>query len=40
MREFFFYLDAWKFCLDNDLSLNFIQRKDWKTWIVYFEGMN
>lgn len=37
MREFFFYLDAWKFCLDNDLPLNAIQRKDWKTWIVAFE---
>lgn len=38
MREFFFYLDAWKFCFDNDLPLNLIQRKDWKTWSVNFDG--
>lgn len=37
MREFFFYLDAWKFCFDNDLSMDSIQRKDWKTWTVSFE---
>lgn len=34
MREFTFYLDAWKFCVDNMIEADRIHRKDWKTWAV------
>ena len=37
MREFQFYLDAWKFCVDNKIPMNKILKKDFKTWIVEFE---
>jgi hypothetical protein len=37
IREFFFYLDAWKFCRDNDLPVSQIIRKNWKVWEVDFE---
>ncbi len=37
MREFQFYLDAWKFCVDNRIKLENIIKKDFKTWIVKFE---
>jgi hypothetical protein len=37
MREFQFYLDAWKFCVENELPLKNILKKDFKTWIVEFE---
>lgn len=35
-REFFFYLDAWKFCIENSLPVDNIGRKDWKTWQVSY----
>lgn len=34
MKEFYFYLDAWKYCVDNCVEHDRIQRRDWKTWIV------
>ena len=34
MREFHFYLDAWKYCFTNLVEYDRIQRRDWKTWIV------
>lgn len=34
MREFQFYLDAWKFCVENKISLEKIIKRDFKTWIV------
>jgi hypothetical protein len=34
MREFQFYLDAWKFCVENQISLQKIVKKDFKTWII------
>lgn len=34
MKEFHFYLDAWKFCIENMIEFDRIQRKDWKTWAV------
>lgn len=37
MREFQFYLDAWKFCVDNKIVLSKIVKKDFKTWIVNVE---
>jgi hypothetical protein len=36
-REFFFYLDAWKFCNDNSIPIENIKRKDWKVWEVSYE---
>jgi hypothetical protein len=38
MAEFFFYLDAWKFCVDNSLSLENIKRRDWKIWQVNYDN--
>ena len=35
-REFFFYLDAWKFCTQNNLPIANIFRKDWKTWVINY----
>ena len=34
MREFNFYLEAWKFCYLNNIPLNKIQKKSWSSWIV------
>lgn len=34
IREFQFYLDAWKYCSDNKIALDKIVKKDFKTWIV------
>jgi len=34
MTEFYFYLDAWNYCQKNNISLNFISRRDWKTWQI------
>jgi len=34
MIEFYYYLDAWKYCVANFLGYDKIMRKDWKTWIV------
>jgi hypothetical protein len=34
MKEFFFYLDAWKYCTDHGLPMTNIVRKDWKVWQV------
>lgn len=39
MREFNFYLDAWKFCYLNDIPYNLIKRRDWASWIVEFGNM-
>jgi hypothetical protein len=36
IKEFFFYLDAWKFCIENSLPIESIGRKDWKTWKVNY----
>jgi hypothetical protein len=38
MAEFFFYLDAWKFCVDNSLPIECISRKDWKVWQVEYNN--
>jgi hypothetical protein len=38
MAEFFFYLDAWKFCFDNSLPIENITRKDWKVWQVKYDN--
>ena len=34
MEFFHFYLDAWKFCKDNQIDFNKIKRNDWTTWVV------
>lgn len=34
MREFPFYLEAWKFCIDNKIALTKISKKDFRTWVV------
>lgn len=34
MREFPFYLEAWKFCVDNKIALTKIYKKDFRTWVV------
>lgn len=34
MKRFHFYLDAWKYCMDNKIDLKNISRMDWKTWQV------
>jgi hypothetical protein len=34
MKEFEFYLDAYKFCLKYEIPKEFIMRKNWKTWTV------
>jgi hypothetical protein len=39
MREFNFYLDAWKFCYLNNISYSCIRRKDWASWTVEFGNM-
>lgn len=33
-KEFFFYLDAWQYCSQNNIALSSISRKDWKTWEI------
>jgi hypothetical protein len=38
MAEFSFYLDAWKFCVDNSLPLKCITRRDWKVWQVEYDN--
>ena len=40
MSEFFFYLDAWKYCRDFNIPIEAISRRDWKTWIVRIPGRN
>ena len=35
-KEFFFYLDAWKFCIQNGLPVDNSGRKDWKIWQVSY----
>lgn len=35
MREFPFYLDAWKFCVDNKIQLSKIVKKNSRTWVVH-----
>lgn len=35
MKEFFFFLDAWSFCFQHNISVDNIKRLDWKTWGVY-----
>ncbi len=37
MAFFKFYLDAWKFCKDNSIDMNKIERNDWVTWMVKFD---
>lgn len=32
--EFPFYLEAWKYCRDNNIKMDKIQKKDFRTWIV------
>lgn len=32
--EFAFYLDAWKYCMDNKIKMSKIQKKDFRTWFV------
>jgi hypothetical protein len=39
MKEFFYYLDAWSYCFQNDININHIKRLDWKTWGVYIEEL-
>jgi len=34
MREFEFYLNAWVFCFRNQVPIDRITRKSWKTWEV------
>jgi len=34
MREFCFFLEAWKFCIENKIPTTTIQRKSWKVWTV------
>jgi|LakMenE18May11ns_1017448.scaffolds.fasta_scaffold9924463_9 hypothetical protein len=34
MREFSFYLEAWKFCHFNNIPVNRIKRKEWDIWMV------
>jgi len=36
MREFSFYLDAWKFCYLNKIPLDRIQKRSWGVWIVEY----
>lgn len=40
MNEFYFYLDAWKYCVANSVGCDRIERKDWKTWIVKNERLS
>lgn len=35
MREFSFYLEAWKFCVDNNIALTKIIKKNFRTWVVH-----
>lgn len=39
MREFNFYLEAWKFCYMNSIPVSKIQKKGWSTWVVEFGSM-
>jgi hypothetical protein len=39
MREFNFYLDAWKFCYLNNIPSENIKRKTWESWTVTFGNM-
>lgn len=32
--EFFFYLDAWNYCRQENVSLEKIKRKNWTTWTI------
>jgi len=34
MREFSYFLEAWKFCIQNKIPTTTIQRKSWKSWTV------
>jgi hypothetical protein len=34
LKEFSFYLEAWKYCMMRNYDLDRIKRLDWKTWIV------
>lgn len=34
MKEFGFFLEAWRFCLTANIPTSNISRRDWKTWIV------
>lgn len=36
MREFNFYLEAWKFCYLNKIPVNQIRKKAWSCWTVEF----
>lgn len=36
MREFGFYLDAWKFCYLNSIPITCIRKKEWSIWVVEF----
>lgn len=33
-QEFFFFLDAWHYCTEHNLTIDRITRRDWKTWVV------
>ena len=35
---FFFYLDAWKYCIDQSIDLDQIRRLNWKTWGVGYDS--
>lgn len=36
MREFGFFLDAWKFCYLNNIPITCIRKKEWSVWVVEF----
>lgn len=36
MREFPYYLEAWKFCYLNNIPLDRIKKKEWSIWVVEF----
>jgi hypothetical protein len=33
-REFDFYLDAWRFCVEHQIDMHHVYRADSRTWIL------
>lgn len=34
LKEFSFYLDAWKYCMDNRIELSNITKKNFRLWNI------
>ena len=33
-KEFAFYLDAWLYCTEFNIPMEYVSRRDWKTWVL------